>query len=218
MRRGQVRKHVDVNCPMVITDCPGKVVGCKFFSQRHIMDDHTAICPMAAMSTYLTTMSEKQSALAEENKRLRKQVDTLNARLDELDDSHKKLVATLKKERRRASMAENSAAASTRIEELHVRFDDMQADWNTRLDNATSEAARLHMEIINQAQQNGQRFYTVNGTITSLRSQINHLMASSRGSGGNAGGATSSNGMTGSGANAGGGVSLDTARREPPKL
>jgi chromosome segregation ATPase len=170
------------------------------------------------MSTYLTNLSEKQSALAEENRRLRNQVDTLNARLDELDDSHKKLAATLKKERRRASMAETSAAASTRIEELHARFDDIQADWNTRLDNATSEAARLHMEMMNQAQQNGQRFYTVNGTITSLRSQINHLMANSRGSGGNAGGTASSSGMTGSGANAGGGVSLDTARREPPKL
>ena len=116
-------------------------------------------------------------------------------------------------------MAETSAASANRIEELHARFDDLTTDWNTRLDNATSEAARLHMEMLNQAQQTGQRFYTMNSTITSLRTQVNHLLNTRPGGGGagSSGGGTSS-GLAGSGANTGGGVSLDTARREPPKL
>ena len=203
---------------MVTIKCPGQVVGCKFEDHRQTLDDHTITCPMAAMSTYLTDMNDRQTALAEENKRLRSQVDTLNSRLEELEENHKKLSQTIRKERRRASMAETSAASASRIEELHARFDDLTADWNTRLDNATSEAARLHMEMINQAQQNNQRFYTVNGTVTSLRTQINHLLSNARpGGGGSSGGATS-NGLAGSGANAGGGVSLDSARREPPKL
>ena len=219
LRRGRVQNHLGKDCPMVIAKCPGWVVGCKVLDRRHVVDEHIAACPMATMSSYFTDMNDRQASLMEENKRLRNQVDTLNSRLEELEENHKKLAQSMKKERRRASMAETSAASANRIEELHARFDDLTTDWNTRLDNATSEAARLHMEMLNQAQQTGQRFYTMNSTITSLRTQVNHLLNTRPGGGGagSSGGGTSS-GLAGSGANTGGGVSLDTARREPPKL
>jgi hypothetical protein len=220
LRRGQVRKHLDIDCSKVTIHCPGQVVGCKFSNHRETLHEHTINCPMATMSSYLADMSDKQASLAEENKRLRNQVDTLNARLEELEDNHRKLAQSIKKERRRSHAAETTAASASRIEELHGRFDELTADYNTRLDNATSEAARLHMEMMNQAQQNGQRFYTMNGTITSLRTQISHLMTSrpgGAGGGGNTAG-SGSGGLAGSGGGTGGGVSLDTARREPPKL
>ena len=219
LRRGQVSKHLDDDCPMIDVSCPGQVVGCKTSDKRHAMKEHIATCPMATMSSYFTDMGDKQATLVEENKRLRSQIDLLDARLEELEDNHKKLAQSIRKERRRASQAETSVASANKIDELQARVEELSADWNTRLDNATSEAARLHMEMMNQAQQTGQRFYTLNGTVTSLRTQINHLLANSRpgGGGGSSGGGTSS-GLAGSGASAGGGVSLDTARREPPKL
>jgi chromosome segregation ATPase len=168
------------------------------------------------MSSYFTDLNDKQLSLQEENKRLRSQVDSLNARLEELEDNHKKLAMSIKKERRRSMMAENSAASASRIEEFQLRLDELATDYNTRLDNATSEAARLHMEMVNTAQQNGQRFYTINGTLTALRSQLSHLIANTRPAG-SGGGSASAGGLT-SGVSAGGGMSLDTARREPPKL
>jgi uncharacterized protein (DUF3084 family) len=203
---------------MVTTKCSGHVVGCVFEDRRTNVDNHVTSCPMAMMSSYFTTLNDKQTSLQEENRRLRNQVEGLHARIDELEDHHKKLAQSIKKERRKSVMAETSAASASRIEELQARMDELTADWNTRLDNANSEAARIHMEMMNTAQQNGQRFYTINGTLTQLRSQLSHLLTSSRPTGSSAGSASAGAGGLASGASAGGGVSLDTARREPPKL
>ncbi|KIW06639.1 uncharacterized protein PV09_02351 [Verruconis gallopava] len=215
LRRGRVKTHLEVDCPMTTIKCVGHVVGCKFEDRRMVMDEHIASCPMATMSSYFAEMNERQQTLQEENKRLRCQVDSLNAKLEALEGKYTKLAESIKKERHRSMNTETSAVSANRIDELHARLNDLTADYNTRLDNATSEAARLHMEMMNYVQQNGQRFYTVNGTITALRSQINHLLSMTR-LGGNGG--TSGNGSLTSGGSDGGGVSLETTRREPPKL
>lgn len=202
---------------MVIVQCPGQVVGCKIDGRRGAIEDHIATCPMATMSTYFTSLDERQKKSQRDNDNLRRGFEVLNSKLETLQRNHDKLAQSLKKEqkeRRRSLAVESSAASAGRIEEVQSRIEEIASDYTARLDNATSENARLHMELINASQQNRQQFYTINGALTALRQQFNHMAVSNRLATGT--GATTS--RTISGASAGGGVSLDEARREPPKL
>lgn len=115
-------------------------------------------------------------------------------------------------------MPPEGTVSATRLEDLTSRVDDLITDHTSRLDNVTSDNARLHMFVTNGELRTQQQFHTVNAALTALRTQVTHLVATrNTGSNGN-------NNSTTAGAR-GGGVALNSdrgvlysERREPPKL
>ena len=212
-RRADLESHQLDDCPMMPIHCPGEAVGCTFEDVRMTTNKHAISCPMAAMRDYLEGMNARQTALQEENHKLRSQIVDLDTRIEKMEEDFSKLSDDLKKERHRSVMMQTPASAS-RMEEIASRIEEVSTEHNSRLDNATSESARLHMAWMNDSLRTTQQFHTINATIAALRTQVSHVANMSRaGSGGNPG-----SGSAPSGASAGGGVSLDFVRREPPKL
>jgi hypothetical protein len=207
---------------MFLESCPGHVVGCKLFEIRKTTLEHAKTCPMAIMAPHIALQNTKQIETQAENDRLKSQILDMETRLGDLETICKQLSSTIKLERRRSMMPPEGTVSATRLEDLTGRVDDLITDHTSRLDNVTSESARLHMFFTNENLRNQQQFHTMNAALASIRAQVSHLLAT-RNSGSNG---STNRGATTSG-NGGGGVSLSSAqergvlyseRREPPKL
>jgi chromosome segregation ATPase len=164
---------------------------------------------MAIMAPHFQEQYQKNAVLQQETSQLRDHILDLDGKLEELETNFRQLSTSIKRERRR-SLAGASTVPASRIEEITNRVDELATDYNSRLDNATSENARMHMAFMNETLRNQQQFHTINGTITALRTHLAQLSAW-RAAGNN----TSTGSTTNSGSS---GVSMDSGRREPPKL
>jgi hypothetical protein len=208
MCRGDLAMH-EQKCPMFPTSCPGNVVGCQISDARKIIDEHAKACPMAIMAPTFQEQDQKNATLRQQNSQLRELLLGLDSKLEELETNFKDLSTSIKREHRRSLQNENTVPIS-RLEEITNRVDELATDYNSRLDNATSENARLHIAFMNENMRTQQQFLTMNGSISALRAHIAHL-AASRAAGNNAStGATTTAGSSV--------VPIDSGRREPPKL
>jgi chromosome segregation ATPase len=201
--------HYTQKCLMFPTPCPGQVIGCPVTAARHTINEHTISCPMAIMAPHFQEQNQKNALLQQETSQLRDHILDLDSKLEELETNFRQLSTSIKRERRR-SLASGSTVPASRLEEITNRVDELATDYNSRLDNATSENARMHMAFMNETLRNQQQFHTINGTITALRSHLAQLSAW------RAAGNNSSNGTTTNSGSSG--VSMDSGRREPPKL
>jgi site-specific recombinase len=170
------------------------------------------VCPIAIMAPHFQEQNERHVQLQQDTTQVCDQLHDLESKFEELEASFKQLSTSIKRERRR-SLATGGTVSASRVEEITGRLDELATDYNSRLDNATSDNARMHMAFMNENLRNQQQFHTLNATLTVMRNQLNHL-AALRATGSNAT-AGSGTGATNSGSS---GVGMDSGRREPPKL
>jgi chromosome segregation ATPase len=195
---------------MFPTSCPGQVVGCPMTDARQVISEHIKSCPMAIMAPHFQEQNQRNAVLQQESTQLRDHILDLDSKLEELENNFKSLSTSIRRERRR-SLASGSTVPASRLEEITNRVDELATDYNSRLDNATSENARMHMAFMNEGLRTQQQFHTINATITALRTHLTHLSANRAAGNNNAGNGTTTNSTNS-------GVSIDSGRREPPKL
>lgn len=211
LRRGELATHHSEECESFPTSCRGSIIGCPLTGPRHAVKDHMKTCPIAIMAPHFQEQNARHLQLQQETTQVRDQLLDLESKFEELESSFKQLSTSVKRERRR-SLATGGTVSASRVEEITGRLDELASDYNSRLDNATSENARMHMAFLNENIRNQQQFHTMNATLTVMRTQLNHLAAL------RATGSTANGGGTNA-ANAGSsGVGMDSGRREPPKL
>jgi chromosome segregation ATPase len=208
MCRGDLAMHQQ-KCPMFPTLCPGNAVGCSISDARQSINEHAKACPMAIMAPTFQEQDNKNATLRQQNSQLRELLLGLDSKLEEMETNFRELSTSIKREHRRSLESESTVPIS-RLEEITNRVEELATDYNSRLDNATSESARLHVAFMNENIRTQQQLLTMNGSLSALRAHIAHL-AASRAAGNNASTGTS----TTSGSSV---VSIDSGRREPPKL
>lgn len=206
-RRSETELHVEQHCQKFPISCLGKIVGCSVTDARDMVNEHMKTCPFAVMAPHIREQNERHAKLREETSQVREQMVNIDNRLEELEKSFRLLSTTMRLQRRR-SLEPETTISTNRVEELAGRVNDLATDYNSRLDNVTSENARMHVAFYNENINNARQFHTLNAALTSLRGHVAHM------SNPRTPASTASSGAT----SAGSGPSAVDSRREPPKL
>ncbi|KAF2428900.1 hypothetical protein EJ08DRAFT_719060 [Tothia fuscella] len=216
LRRGDLAEHHARDCEKIPISCRGRIIGCPITGPRQFVNEHMKTCPIALMAPHIQEQNERQSKLQAETSQIRSQLIDLETKFDELEASFKQLSTSIKRERRQ-SLATGGTVSASRVEELTGRLDELALDHNSRIDNATSENARMHMNFVNESLRNQQQFHTFNATLTVMRNQLN-MLSSLRATGNNANNTTNAANAVNAANSGSSGIGLDSVRREPPKL